>query len=184
VTGEMSKSARLGADLPGSRPGGSDEADAPLPNPVRPGDGAARSTVAAEVLFEQTFDANTLYLLRATVLAHATAAGMPEHRATDVVLAVHELAANAVRHGAGTGRLLMRAEPSIWRCEVRPAVAWSSRRHHGRQLAVGWSQAGGSAAGRPCWRAHSAAWVREVRPSLARMLDTCVRAVRSVMPSR
>ena len=30
---------------------------------------------------------------------------MPVDRATDVVIALHELAANAVRHGAGSGRL-------------------------------------------------------------------------------
>ena len=35
----------------------------------------------------------------------------------------------------------------------------------------------------PCWTANSAAWVRLARPSLARMFETCVRAVRSVMPS-
>jgi hypothetical protein len=32
----------------------------------------------------------------------------------------------------------------------------------------------------PCSEAHRAAWVREVSPSLARMLETWVRAVRSV----
>ena len=31
---------------------------------------------------------------------------MPENRARDVMLAAHELAANAIRHGAGAGGLL------------------------------------------------------------------------------
>lgn len=165
MTGEMSQSARLGADLPGFRPGGSDEADAPLPNPVRPDDGAARSTVAARVLFEQTFDANTLYLLRAAVLAYATAAGMPEHRATDVVLAVHELAANAVRHGAGTGRLLMRAEPGIWRCQVEDAgVASRDRSRHGSE---GKRAADGGAWPWPYRKGHGLWLVREVADQLS-----------------
>lgn len=58
---------------------------------------------------EQQFDEGTLHILRETVLAHAVAAGMADGRATDVMLAVHELAANAVRHGGGTGRMQMRA---------------------------------------------------------------------------
>jgi anti-sigma regulatory factor (Ser/Thr protein kinase) len=60
-------------------------------------------------LLDHRFDARGLPLLRAVVLAHAVEAGMPESRARDVMLAAHELAANAVRHGAGTGRLQMRA---------------------------------------------------------------------------
>ena len=56
---------------------------------------------------DQEFGETTLRVLRETVLAHATAAGMPEGRALDVMLAVHELAANAVAHGGGTGRLRM-----------------------------------------------------------------------------
>lgn len=47
----------------------------------------------------------TLYALRATVQAHASQAGLSEDRVGEVVLAVHELAANAVAHGAGHGRL-------------------------------------------------------------------------------
>jgi hypothetical protein len=61
------------------------------------------------VTLEQQFDEGTLHILRETVLAHAVAAGMADGRATDVMLAVHELAANAVRHGGGTGRMQMRA---------------------------------------------------------------------------
>jgi anti-sigma regulatory factor (Ser/Thr protein kinase) len=43
---------------------------------------------------------------------------MPEVRADDVTLAVHELAANAIQHGAGHGRLLMRLQDGILHCEV------------------------------------------------------------------
>ncbi|MGH3261885.1 MAG: hypothetical protein ACRDNS_07820, partial [Trebonia sp.] len=49
------------------------------------------------------FDAGTLPGLRKAVLSEAIDAGLPRYRACDVMLAVHELAANAVRHGGGTG---------------------------------------------------------------------------------
>ena len=52
-------------------------------------------------MLEQEFDGAGLHMLRELVLTYATAAGMREDRAVEVMLAVHELAANAVRHGAG-----------------------------------------------------------------------------------
>jgi anti-sigma regulatory factor (Ser/Thr protein kinase) len=55
------------------------------------------------------------------VLSHAVEAGMPEDRTRDAMLAGHELAANAVRHGAGTGRLQMRAEDGMARVQVHDA---------------------------------------------------------------
>jgi two-component sensor histidine kinase len=70
--------------------------------------GADWST-AADVVCDESFDAATLHSLRDRVAACAAAAGMPEERVMHDTLAVHELAANAVRHGAGSGRLLMRA---------------------------------------------------------------------------
>ena len=54
---------------------------------------------------DEEFDRGTLHTLRAKVLAQACRAGLSENRATDVVLAVHELATNAISHGAGAGRL-------------------------------------------------------------------------------
>jgi anti-sigma regulatory factor (Ser/Thr protein kinase) len=59
-----------------------------------------------------------LYALRAAVAAHATQAGVPERRTSDIVLAVHELAANAIRHGAGHGRLLITEHHGAWHCQV------------------------------------------------------------------
>jgi anti-sigma regulatory factor (Ser/Thr protein kinase) len=56
-------------------------------------------------VLDREFDADALAGLRQAVLVYATACSMPEDRAADVMLAVHELAANAVRHGAGHGRL-------------------------------------------------------------------------------
>lgn len=42
---------------------------------------------------------------RSAVSAHATHAGLAEGRVYDLVAAAHELAANAVQHGGGAGRL-------------------------------------------------------------------------------
>lgn len=64
------------------------------------------------------FDADTLSDLRRAVLAEAVAAGLPGDQADDIVLAVHELAANAVRHGGGAGRLRMQAASGRLRCHV------------------------------------------------------------------
>jgi anti-sigma regulatory factor (Ser/Thr protein kinase) len=66
----------------------------------------------------QDFDAGSLYALRAAVAAHTTQAGMPEPRARDVVLAVHELAVNAIRHGAGHGRLIITNRDGVLHCQV------------------------------------------------------------------
>jgi anti-sigma regulatory factor (Ser/Thr protein kinase) len=72
----------------------------PVQQGWRPQDEAAAPSV-----LDQCFDASSLSALRASTQACAAQAGMPAERATDVVIALHELAANAVRHGAGSGRL-------------------------------------------------------------------------------
>ena len=64
------------------------------------------------------FDSGTLHVLRAEVQAHAGQAGMPGDRAANAVLAVHELAANVVQHGAGEGRLRIWRLPGALRCQV------------------------------------------------------------------
>ena len=69
------------------------------------------------------FDSGNLQALRAAVQAYACQAGLPEDRAIDVVLVVHELAANAVRHGAGAGRLRMWSLPEALCCEVEDGGA-------------------------------------------------------------
>src|SRR5947209_13078514 len=83
-------------------------------------------TVAARaepVSLDQLFDDDSLYLVRAAVAAHASEAGLPGGRVGDVVLAVHELAANAVRHGAGQGRVRLWITGNGIRCEVTDAGA-------------------------------------------------------------
>jgi anti-sigma regulatory factor (Ser/Thr protein kinase) len=67
---------------------------------------------------DQAFDGGSLYLLRSAVAAHASAAGLSPLRVYDVVAAAHELAANAVRHGAGHGRLRLHCGGPVLYCEV------------------------------------------------------------------
>jgi anti-anti-sigma factor len=69
-------------------------------------------------VLEQLFDSDSLYALREAVAAHASQAGLPEGRVGDLVLAVHELAVNAVWHGAGRGRLRVWKTEDSLRCEV------------------------------------------------------------------
>src|SRR5512146_2696380 len=75
----------------------------------------------AQPAVDQSFDGDSLYVVRATVAAHASEAGIQEGRVRNVVLAVHELAANAVRHGAGQGRLRLWVTADGIRCEVTDA---------------------------------------------------------------
>ena len=65
----------------------------------------AQDEAGAPSVLDQGFDATSLSALRVSMQACAAQAGMSADRATDVVIALHELAANAVRHGAGSGRL-------------------------------------------------------------------------------
>lgn len=67
---------------------------------------------------DQAFDGGSLYALRAAVAAHADAAGLSQSRVYEVVAAAHELAANAVQHGAGHGRLRLWADSTSVYCQV------------------------------------------------------------------
>lgn len=85
---------------------------------------------------------------------------MPPHRATDVMLAVHELAANAVRHGAGAGRLRMQAGSGALRVQVRDAGPASPDGHTGTGDIDG--QEIGGADRWPCQPGHGLWLVRQV----------------------
>jgi anti-sigma regulatory factor (Ser/Thr protein kinase) len=89
----------------GSRAG---TAGAPRGGP-RPGPGP---------VLEQAFDRSSLDALRAAVAAHALLAGVTRAQADDLVLVTHELAANAVLHGAGHGRLRAWRHGQAMHCEV------------------------------------------------------------------
>jgi anti-sigma regulatory factor (Ser/Thr protein kinase) len=99
--------------------------DAPAGGPAGPGSRAGQARPAwgstggsVPPALDLAFDSGTLYALRAEVQAHARHLGLPESRAADVVLAIHELAANAVRHGAGAGRLRIWNQAGALHCQV------------------------------------------------------------------
>jgi anti-sigma regulatory factor (Ser/Thr protein kinase) len=73
--------------------------------------------VNAAVL-DLAFDSGTLGPLRSGLKALACRAGLSADRAEDLVLAVHELAANAVHHGAGKGRLRVWKRAGALHCQV------------------------------------------------------------------
>lgn len=90
----------------------------------------AHKARAAMMVLNQAFDANTLALVRAVARAYAIAAGIPERRAGDVMLAVHELAANAVFHGGGAGQLnLWRTPGQLW-CQIEDDGAGTTSHDH------------------------------------------------------
>jgi anti-sigma regulatory factor (Ser/Thr protein kinase) len=68
---------------------------------------------------EIAFDGDTLFGLRGLVAARAGDAGLDALRAGDLVLAVHELATNSVRHAGGHGVLRMWHDSEAMVCEVR-----------------------------------------------------------------
>jgi anti-anti-sigma factor len=104
------------------------------------------------LILEQGFDSDSLYALRATVSAHASQAGLPPGRVGDLVVAVNELATNAIRHGAGNGQLRIWQQGEMLQAQVnddgtpqagdspaRDATLWHIEPDHGlavvRQLA-------------------------------------------------
>jgi anti-sigma regulatory factor (Ser/Thr protein kinase) len=96
--------------------------------------------MTGDVPLDRPFDPGALVELRQVVQAHVREAGMPEERMMDVVLAVHELVANAIRHGAGKGRLQIWQAAGSLRCQVDddgatapidPSLPWPVRRGHG-----------------------------------------------------
>ena len=113
-----------------------------------PGGGAP----AGDAPLDQAFDAGSLYALRAAVAAHAAAAGLSRSQVYDVTAVAHELAANAVVHGAGHGRLRLWVEGGFLYCQVSDegrdgtaarasapsadgAVSWPAEHGHGLWLA-------------------------------------------------
>jgi anti-sigma regulatory factor (Ser/Thr protein kinase) len=67
---------------------------------------------------EMVFTRDDLPLVRLVVSERAEGAGLSEHRASDLVLAVNELASNSMRHGGGRGLLSVWQEDGTFVCEV------------------------------------------------------------------
>jgi anti-sigma regulatory factor (Ser/Thr protein kinase) len=124
----------------------------PAPEPP-PGPGADGPPVLA-----QEFDAGSLYAVRSAVAAYASAAGLPPQRTDDAVVAVHELAANAIRHGAGHGRLRLWVAGATVYCQVaddgaaRAAAAGKGLAGNGLGAADGDGAAVAAGLADPRWR--------------------------------
>lgn len=67
----------------------------------------------------QPFTENDLYSLRAAVTAHAHAGGAASSAVDNLLIAVGELASNAIRHGGGAGTLRLWMTGDRLVCEVR-----------------------------------------------------------------
>jgi anti-sigma regulatory factor (Ser/Thr protein kinase) len=108
-----------------------------------PGNQPPAGTAPPPVM-DQAFDRESLYLLRASLAARARKAGLPPARVDTVVIAVHELAANAVRHGAGHGRLRVWQHHQALHCEISD---------DGVPRAAGTGSDGAAPPGAPPWHA-------------------------------
>jgi anti-sigma regulatory factor (Ser/Thr protein kinase) len=87
--------------------------------PAAPGPERPSGTDVPEVFaVDETFDADRLYALRATLSAHMSGFGTPAVLIDRLLIVASELATNAVRHGGGHGRLrLWPADGGLF-CEV------------------------------------------------------------------
>jgi anti-sigma regulatory factor (Ser/Thr protein kinase) len=93
-----------------TRYAGLDAADARHHDPLPP--------VASHVLLEMSVDADDFQRVRSAVGDQATAAGLDDRRADDLLLAAHEIATNSVRHGGGRGHLRLWRENDAVVCEL------------------------------------------------------------------
>lgn len=115
-------------------PGGRSYSGWPAPVPA---DGAAP-------VLDLGFDSGTLHTVRAQMRACVSHAGFPEGQAEDVVLAVHELAANAVSHGGGAGRLRVWNLAGALYCQVDDGDLPMSARQEGSHGGLAVSKPGGA----------------------------------------
>jgi anti-sigma regulatory factor (Ser/Thr protein kinase) len=109
-------------------------------DPQEAGPGDQGAAPAGFIALEQEFDVGSLYALRAAVAAHAAKAGLSRERVYDVTAAAHELAANAVVHGAGRGRVRLWTSGQFLYCQVTDdgqvgaTAPWPTEHGHGLWL--------------------------------------------------
>jgi anti-sigma regulatory factor (Ser/Thr protein kinase) len=83
----------------------------------------------APVPFTEVVDAGSLELVRARVREFGERAGLTDLALTKFVLAVHELAVNAVRHAGGRGEVRVWADAGGLRCAVTDHGRGIARRY-------------------------------------------------------
>jgi anti-sigma regulatory factor (Ser/Thr protein kinase) len=123
-----------------------DPFDAPLPTPER----------RPEVM---SFSEDSLADVRELVSRHAEAARLDRMHREDLVLAVHELATNSVRHGGGAGVLRVWMQRGALLCEVRDRGHITdplAGRRHADDLATG---------GRGLWLVNALCDLAQIRSS-------------------
>jgi anti-sigma regulatory factor (Ser/Thr protein kinase) len=113
-------------------------------------------------IVDQLFDADSLYALRAAVRSRASQAGLPAGRCVDLVIAVHELAANAVRHGAGAGRLRIWNIAAVLQCRVTDDGPKQHQRNVADDAGVAETAAQNVATGWPYEEGHGLWLVRQL----------------------
>jgi anti-sigma regulatory factor (Ser/Thr protein kinase) len=74
---------------------------------------------ALEGLLEQDFTASTLYALRSAVAAHAAELGISPASMGILLVSANELAANAITHAGGAGRLRLWAAQGRLYCQIQ-----------------------------------------------------------------
>src|SRR5436189_4839306 len=93
-----------------------------MPVPALPGQAG---TARAGAPYAARFRAGDLGRVRRAVAEWAARAGLRGQRAGDFVIAVHEIAANAVWHGSPTARLgLHVARGTVAQAEIRDSGRW------------------------------------------------------------
>jgi anti-sigma regulatory factor (Ser/Thr protein kinase) len=71
------------------------------------------------VVAHRSFGDRDFAAVRRDVADHASSAGVDADRCDDLVLAVHEVAVNSVRHGSGTGEMRIWQQDQALVCEIR-----------------------------------------------------------------
>jgi anti-sigma regulatory factor (Ser/Thr protein kinase) len=105
------------------------------------------------------FDVGGLGAVRDHVGAMAAVAGLSADRRDDLVLAVHEVATNSIRHGGGAGEVLIWLGGDAVVCEVRDR-GWIDDPLADRRAA-----AGDARCGRGLWMANQLCDLVQVRSS-------------------
>jgi anti-sigma regulatory factor (Ser/Thr protein kinase) len=109
----------FGAGWHGWRAASSGKGSMAGPDRSGPGSGGRSRVDGPEVvMLDQPFDAEGLYAVRAAVAAHADQLGIPDDQLVDLLIVAAELAANAIRHGGGGGRLRLWRDGVELHCQV------------------------------------------------------------------
>jgi anti-sigma regulatory factor (Ser/Thr protein kinase) len=122
-------------------------------------------------ILDVTFDAGTLGAPRAEVRVSVLRAGLPEGRAEDVVLAVHELAANSVRHGGGTGRLRVWKLAGSLQCQVDDGDLLGAAKPGASHTGLGSSSGQRPVNSLPCVPGHGLWVVQQVADQVQSLFD-------------